>query len=82
MYSLWLGLCTYCVFPADNWAIKCIHATEDTGRVPRCVSITETNNTCSLSTINTGGNTVDWNNLSVFGGLYFLVFPFKNIYQI
>lgn len=41
---------------SDNRPIKCIHTTEDTGRIPRCVSTTEPNNSGSLSVceINTG----------------------------
>lgn len=41
---------------ADNRPIKCIHTTEDIGRIPRCVSITELSNIRSLhgTKINTG----------------------------
>lgn len=35
------------VVVADYWAVKCIHTTEDTGGIPRCVSISESNRSCS-----------------------------------
>ncbi len=49
-------------FFLDNWPIKCIHTTEDTGRIPRCVSITAPNNICSLriGKINTGCSMLDY----------------------
>lgn len=37
---------TFCFF-ADYRAVKCIHTTEDTGGIPRCVSISEPNRSCS-----------------------------------
>lgn len=36
-----LCVCVFILFiSADNRIIKCIHAAKDTGRIPRCVSIT------------------------------------------
>lgn len=48
------------LFSADNRPIKRFHTTEDTGRIPRCVSISEPDDICLLCVckINTGWSTL------------------------
>lgn len=45
---------SFMLFLADYRTSKCFHTPEDTGRVPRCVSITEPYSICSVTVFKIG----------------------------